>query len=551
MRVNIYICLSAFVLGCNVAAGIHPKIIREKNSVTLRCPHSVEGKVRWSRERDGHRVDILTADGGRDIKHIRDPGRRYSSSADKSLYIQRVTVSDTGRYFCNNEPAVQLTVIPSETIKKKNSVTLSCPHSVEGNVTWSRERNGTKVNIFTTDGDREIKHIDDPERRYNSSADKSLYIQRAAVSDTGRYFCNNEPVVELKVIPPVIVQKIIRERNPITMRCPHSVEGNVTWSRERNGTKVDILTADGDRDIKHIDDPDRRYSSETDKSLYIGRVTVSDTGRYLCNNEPAVQLTVIPSGTTRLDAAERTTITLKCPPDVGGSDVPTWSRDAVEIQQQRRFHVSTVNNTLIITDLQPADSGLYYCDGKPAAYLTVNKDETSERGSKTPPTSSTTTLTPGLNTAAPENLQPPFGLVLGIAVPFFVLLLLLTIIYCTWRCRFKRKVFFTGTEKSDHVYDEIQDGSMFHSANAVEILPEPKTSNCMIDYPDGSNHNDPTYSTISDLPPVGKKTETFLPNESPYSLIGGTFLDGNNKGSSKTTDNTYFLLEKRKAPGNQ
>lgn len=86
------------------------------------------------------------------------------------------------------------------------------------------------------------------------------------------------------------------------------------------------------------------------------------------------------TGTTRRDAAERTTITLKCPPDVGGSDVPTWSRDTVEIQQQRRFHVSPADNTLIITDLQPADSGLYYCDGKPAAYLNVSKDETSERG---------------------------------------------------------------------------------------------------------------------------------------------------------------------------
>ncbi|XP_051246920.1 uncharacterized protein LOC127358068 [Dicentrarchus labrax] len=219
-----------------------------------------------------------------------------------------------------------------------------------------------------------------------------------------------------------IIHKIVEEKNPVSLRCPHSVEGKVTWSRERDGTKVDILTIDGDREIRH-NDPGKRYSSFTDKSLYIGRVTVSDTGRYFCNNEPAVELTVIPSGTTRLDAAERTTITLKCPPDVGGSDVPTWSRDAVEIQQQRRFHVSTVNNTLIITDLQPADSGLYYCDGKPVAYLTVNKDETSERGNKTPTTTAST------NTDTDYLWQMSVRTVLGIL--FLIIMISITVII--WR----------------------------------------------------------------------------------------------------------------------
>lgn len=71
----------------------------------------------------------------------------------------------------------------------------------------------------------------------------------------------------------------------------------MTWSREKKGEgKVDILTVYGDREQKHIHDPDQHYSSSADNSLYILSVRVSDAGRYLCNNEPAVNLAVIPSG---------------------------------------------------------------------------------------------------------------------------------------------------------------------------------------------------------------------------------------------------------------
>ena len=76
----------------------------------------------------------------------------------------------------------------------------------------------------------------------------------------------------------------------------------MTWSRETNGHRVDILTADGDGDKKYIPDPDRRYNSQADpfKSLHIRRVNMSDSGTYFCNNAAAVQLTVIPPGNITL-----------------------------------------------------------------------------------------------------------------------------------------------------------------------------------------------------------------------------------------------------------
>ncbi|XP_039675560.1 uncharacterized protein LOC120570929 [Perca fluviatilis] len=173
-----------------------------------------------------------------------------------------------------------------------------------------------------------------------------------------------------------IIHEIVQEKTRVTLRCPHSVEGDVTWSRERNGNKTDIITVNVGREIKHI--PGSRYGSEADKTLFILNPVISDSGRYFCNNEAAADLTVIPSGTTLVPAPERTSITLTCPHDVGASHVPTWTRDSGGIPL-RRFDVSPVDQTLTITDVQPGDSGLYYCDGKPAVYLNVIKGS-EERG---------------------------------------------------------------------------------------------------------------------------------------------------------------------------
>ncbi|XP_051251081.1 uncharacterized protein LOC127360673 isoform X2 [Dicentrarchus labrax] len=323
-----------------------------------------------------------------------------------------------------------------------------------------------------------------------------------------------------------IIHEIVEEKDPVFLSCPHSVEGKVTWGRERDGRRVDILTADGDRDIRH-NDPGERYRSLVDKSLYIHRVTVSDTGRYFCNNEPAVELTVIPSGTTRLDAAERTTITLKCPPDVGGSDVPTWSRDAVEIQQQRRFHVSTVNNTLIITDLQPADSGLYYCDGKLAAYLTVSKDgETTPTSTTSTTTTSTTSTTSSTSTTSttpttpaaerttgttvlqspPKDQRTPLSLVIEVLFLFLFIIINTNIIIC---CR-QRRGFERQGRKVEERGDDTQLGATGqtqthrrYSSALVHVVPAlPETEEM-----------DPEYDDIEDGSLFQSTNDTFPPNE--------------------------------------
>ncbi|XP_030266126.1 uncharacterized protein LOC115577282 [Sparus aurata] len=337
-----------------------------------------------------------------------------------------------------------------------------------------------------------------------------------------------------------IKHEVVEEKQSVSLPCLHSVEGEVTWSRETNGHRVDILTVGGDADKKHIPDPGRRYGSQTDKSLYILRVNMSDSGTYLCDNKTAVELTVIPSGTIIRNATEKTNVTLNCPH--GGSDASTWSKDGTEIKPKRRFSVSPVDKTLSIRDVKLSDSGLYYCDGKPAVYLTVikGKKKTTPPTTKKPTTTTkptkkrttitklattklTTTTSSLSSTVAPPEQKPPLPLVIGIVVPLLLIILLL-IFYLIHRRRFR-----------------IQ---------GVERVPVPTDAFYMVECPGGSNPNDATYYTIPDLQPMIKATETSGPDESPYSEICEPFIGGNNnEGSSQPTDNTYCLLQNPKTSG--
>ncbi|KAM7384872.1 hypothetical protein PAMA_011976 [Pampus argenteus] len=243
-----------------------------------------------------------------------------------------------------------------------------------------------------------------------------------------------------------IIHQIVEEKNNVALRCPDSVKDTVKWTRETNGRKVDLLTDGRDKTTKHINDGNKRYAVLADKSLTIIKVNVSDSGKYLCN-EAAVILTVIPSGTRIVDVTEGSTAALTCPHDVGGSHGPTWSREIGGRQQPIRRHVSPVNKMLIISDVQPGDSGLYYCDGKPAEYLEVTKGDQTENRKKTTTTTTTiTTTTP----AAPVNKDQE--LVLGIVTPS-LLVLFIVAVYCIWTHRCRRQ----GDDEDNHVYNEVQD----------------------------------------------------------------------------------------------
>ncbi|KAL6473461.1 hypothetical protein MHYP_G00170220 [Metynnis hypsauchen] len=86
-----------------------------------------------------------------------------------------------------------------------------------------------------------------------------------------------------------------KEGNIAVLHCGRLTNGKVTWSRDTNRQRVDILTTHNGETTKHIADPDRRYNSQADLALIILRVSQSDAGRYYCSGA-TVELSVT-SGT--------------------------------------------------------------------------------------------------------------------------------------------------------------------------------------------------------------------------------------------------------------
>ncbi|KAL6473468.1 hypothetical protein MHYP_G00170290 [Metynnis hypsauchen] len=168
---------------------------KEGNTITLKCGNLTSGKVTWSRDTNGQRVDILTTHNGETTKHIADPDRRYDSQADLALTIRRVSQSDAGRYYCSGA-TVELSVTEeilhqSETVG--NTVALKCGRLTNGKVTWSRDTNGQRVDILTTHNGETTKH-NDPDGRYRSREDLVLIIYGVSQSDAGRYYCSGATV---------------------------------------------------------------------------------------------------------------------------------------------------------------------------------------------------------------------------------------------------------------------------------------------------------------------------------------------------------------------
>ncbi|XP_015828853.3 uncharacterized protein [Nothobranchius furzeri] len=171
----------------------------------------------------------------------------------------------------------------------------------------------------------------------------------------------------------------VKETKSITLSCGRPGGDIVTWSMERNGIKEYILTNDGSTTIKHIKDPNKMYDAQHDKSLYIMNVDVSDSGRYFCNDESAVELTVIPSGTRTQTVEEGKDTTIKCLNASEGYK-PSWSREIAGKPERIRSAVPPGGEKLKITQVQLSDFGLYFCNGKPAVYLKVTKNNKHRGG---------------------------------------------------------------------------------------------------------------------------------------------------------------------------
>ncbi|XP_030002929.1 uncharacterized protein LOC115428223 [Sphaeramia orbicularis] len=180
MRMNVYMCLSAFILSCRVCAEEVHMAVMETSSVSLPCSYIMDNSMTWTKLVDG-RLDFLVSVTGDEERRENDPGERFSSVGYNSLHINRVYLSDSGKYMCNNHWSVELTVIPTGTFiqhaRKGTSVTLTCPH-VTGSydLIWRRESDGWGLHPGLT-----------------------LTLTDLRLSDSGLFSCDGKPAVYLNV----------------------------------------------------------------------------------------------------------------------------------------------------------------------------------------------------------------------------------------------------------------------------------------------------------------------------------------------------------------
>ncbi|XP_026156909.1 uncharacterized protein LOC113126963 isoform X2 [Mastacembelus armatus] len=283
MRVNICGCLLVVALGCTVTAEIIHRVITEKETVLLSCPHP-QTKVTWSRWTDGRKVDVFTVDGDREIRH-NDPGRRYSSQADKSLHIQKAVASDSGTYWCNNERAAELTVIPSGTkilnATAGTSIALTCPVNVsEAEKLWRRKIGLKFTTVFG--GNEMDEHAPGRARAQYSAETNTLTLTDLRPTDYGLYYCGENVASYLNITAAPQQHLVLVLEVLLPLLFVAFVILFITWIYRSNKRGTD----------GHLDNV---YAEITDESVFEGGSTQHDL-TYVTISEPAEagKQTVVP-----------------------------------------------------------------------------------------------------------------------------------------------------------------------------------------------------------------------------------------------------------------
>ncbi|KAB5565315.1 hypothetical protein PHYPO_G00239730 [Pangasianodon hypophthalmus] len=108
----VYVCASRVVFLDPPSRSPPCEYCKEKNVCTLDCGKLTKDRVTWGKVINGRRTDILTNHYG-NVTRRSNKFSRYSSKAN-SLKISKVTHSDAGRFYCN-ENTVDLSVVTGST----------------------------------------------------------------------------------------------------------------------------------------------------------------------------------------------------------------------------------------------------------------------------------------------------------------------------------------------------------------------------------------------------------------------------------------------------
>ncbi|KAF5899894.1 roundabout 2-like, partial [Clarias magur] len=111
----------------------------EGQDIVLFCKS--EGSVSWDKRSVGGRIQVFMVQDEEDTIVCKRDSDELSVLADFSLLIKKASVSDSGLYFCNDSPVVNLTVAPSQ-----ESSTNTCTTATSKRTTES----STNTQPFTT-----------------------------------------------------------------------------------------------------------------------------------------------------------------------------------------------------------------------------------------------------------------------------------------------------------------------------------------------------------------------------------------------------------------
>ncbi|XP_037398704.1 hepatitis A virus cellular receptor 1-like [Pygocentrus nattereri] len=277
-----------------------------------------------------------------------------------------------------------------------------------------------------------------------------------------------------------------------TLYCGNLTNGKVTWSRDTNGQRVDILTTHNGQTTKHIADPDRRYGSGADLVLIILRVSQLDAGRYDCSgatvelsvtsgtgpnsittpkttttSTPATPATTTTTSTPATPATTTTTpILFSCHPGFPGSRwVSRWSMFKYIFCYLDILGPNSITTPKTTTTSTPATPATTTTTSTPATPATTTTTPTAKRRGKKAKSTTTTTstakrtttnTTEASTTTEGSSERPSQDLWKVLTTVTVSCLVAVVLVLLSWICFYKRKGYAVK-HNQEHVYDSIDD----------------------------------------------------------------------------------------------
>ncbi|MGH0178676.1 UNVERIFIED_CONTAM: hypothetical protein FKN15_077766 [Acipenser sinensis] len=350
--------VSLVILVCSPSRGVSQPIITqdpgsvtgtEEGEVTVPCTvtGARPGPVRWYRDTGSGRQYLYSTappppnernDPRVSLVHQQHP-------TDSSIRIVRLTVNDSGMYYCDKYkgddvtliasgsgsrlsvqaiPALIITQDPdSVTGTEEGEVTVPCTVTggPAGPVRWYRDTGSSRQYLYSPSppppnerNDPRVSQV----HQYHTT-DLSIRIVRLTLHDSGRYYCEKYKVFDGALIasgsgsrlsvqalpPPIITQDpdsvTGTEEGEVTLLCTLSTvgaAGPVRWYRD-TGSGRQYLYSPSPPPPNERNDP--RVSQvhqhhPTDLSIQIVNLTLSDSGRYYCEKYRGFDGSLIASG---------------------------------------------------------------------------------------------------------------------------------------------------------------------------------------------------------------------------------------------------------------